>query len=124
MANEITATSTLRVSNGSLVYNSPQRSNAITMSGDHYSAVGQTIGVTEEALSINADVATLGVAEFTNLDAVNSISIGVKPASTFYPLIMLKPGESYVVRIDPAATLYAIASATSGAILDHKIFED
>lgn len=123
MANETRVTGTLTIAKGYLKYNGPQRSFATTMAGTHADGGVVNIGITEEALVIDAGVATLGLAEFTNCDTVNQIAIGVKPASTFYPLIYLLPGESYIMRLYPSAAPYAIAYGSGGAVLDWKIWE-
>jgi hypothetical protein len=123
MASEIQIRGQLNVTKGNLKFQSPNISFAPTMSGTHRSGAAQSIGITQEAITIAADVANLGWAVFTNTDDTATIEIGVEVGSVFYPLVDLLPGESCVFRLHPDAAPYARASLTAGAVLDHTIFE-
>lgn len=121
MANEITIRSQMTVRKGSLrISRAP--SLTFDMDGSHYSANAQTIGTTEEALVIAADVAFLGQGVLVNTDETNFVEIGVKPAATFYPLHRLYPGEHVLGRFSPAAVPYAKAD-TAPVVLEHIIAE-
>lgn len=124
MADEITYLSRLAVAKGPLAIQVPSTTQRITMTGDAVSDQVQDIGTTHEAIDVASAVGTEGVAYFANLDSTNSVSIGVEVAATFYPMIMLKPTETFVVRLDPTTTLYAEASATGGAALRTLVVED
>ena len=124
MANEITRTCTLTVSKTTppLSLSFSETSKRQDMAGTHISDVIQDIGTTEEAMTLNADLATLGVAMLKNLDSTNYIEIGVKPAATFYPLLRVQPGETQSIRWAQGITPYAKAN-TATAKLQHLTVE-
>jgi len=81
----------------------------------------QNIGTTEEALDLG-DVTVPGIAIFENLDDTNYVEIGSKPAATFYPLVKVKPGEKYILRLGVTAPF---AKADTAAVeLDYRIYDD
>ena len=51
-------------------------------------------GTTEAAITLT-DLTAAGYALVRNLDATNYVELGVKPASTFYPLLKLMPGGAH-----------------------------
>lgn len=93
MADEITITSGMTCTNGSLRVNVPTKSYRATQATGRACANTQDIGTTHEALAFGSDIATAGFAVFTNLDATNYVEIGVVVAGTFYPAIRVSPGE-------------------------------
>lgn len=122
MSNEITLTIGLNILKSSLKYNVPTASKQITMTGTHAYSNSQDIGTTEEALELGTNLGTLGIGYFTNTDATNFVTIGVKPAATYYPLLKLKAGESGLFRFDNVA-LYA-KSDTASTTLQYFLAED
>lgn len=126
MANEIQISARLTMEKGSMKTDRNVSNNNATMSGDAYSQGVQQIGTaaTGEVISLSADIGTLGVAFFRNLDAANSVSIGHGDATNFYSVVTLKAGEPAVLRLGIAATnLYA--KATGGAVnLEYLVVED
>lgn len=53
---------------------------------------------------VDVDLSQLGVyglCRIMNQDGTNSLKVGLSDGSTFHPMLKLKPGESFVVRLDP-----------------------
>src|SRR4051794_16391060 len=100
MASEISISSSLSVNKGSLQLSRSANFRA-DMPGTEFGQAGQIIGFSaHEALAINADIGTKGVAWFRNLDATNYVEIGVQDGSSnFIPFAKLKPGEGYPIRL-------------------------
>ena len=111
MANEISASTSLSVVNGSSKL-SRQTSKTITQNGVGTYQNTQSVGTTYEAVAIGADLGTAGLAVFTNLDLTNYVEIGLEVSSAFYPLIKLKAGESSQVRL-ATSTLFAKANTSA-----------
>ena len=125
MANEITVTTRMTLANGDLdSYDSLTRSQKITQNTASPAHVGgtQSIGTTEEAITVT-DLTTEGFARFRNRDATNFLTLGVKPAATYYPLLRLKANEEIVVRMEPSITMYAKAD-TAACNLERVILDD
>jgi hypothetical protein len=115
MANEITVSLTLAVSNGKI----SERHQA-SFRADQATAAGpgpgyQVIGTTHEAIAV-PDVANKGFAFIKNLDDTNFVEIGIDNAGTFVPLLRLKAGEAAVCRFSPTASIYARANTAPVAI--------
>jgi len=111
MASEIRASFGLTATKGSMSVNKSNFTNTADLAGARYSSVVQDIGnAAHEAIVTAADLSGPGWAMFRNLDATNSISIGVDVAATFYPFMSLLPGEAALCRLATLA-LYAKASA-------------
>ena len=81
----------------------------------------QVIGTTHETVAGDG-VTSQGFAFFKNLDNTNFCDVGVDVAATFYPLMRIPPGESFLVKLSPSATIYAKAD-TASIRLDVSIFE-
>lgn len=111
MANEITATTSLSVANGSSKL-SRSTSKRITQNAVGTYQNTQAVGTAYEAVAIGADLGTAGFALFTNLDLTNYVEIGLEVAATFYPFIKLKAGESAQVRL-ATSTLFAKANTSA-----------
>ncbi len=122
MANEITATVALALTNGSLKMPQKLYSKAITQTTAKRVSNTQTIGfAAHEALAMG-DVAAAGVCQMTNLDDTNFVQIGVDSTGTFVAFVKLLPGESWQGRL---ATNAPYAQADTGAVeLDYDILSD
>lgn len=124
MASEITLTGGVKMAKGSLAIERRINSQSVDMSGTAFYWNVQSIGLTDEAISIGADIATYGIAWFRNTDATNYVQIGVKSGSTFIPFMRLNAGEFAMLRLEPAVALYAAASATSGVALEFLVVDN
>ena len=122
MANEITVTTNLSAVKGNLTF-TRSRTFRATWATARQDGQVQAVGTTHEAITVSGDIATLGVAYFTNLDATNFVDIGRDVAAAFVPLIRLKPGESCAVRLTPGITPYAKAD-TAACDLEWQILND
>lgn len=111
MANEITYSSSISVTNGnltSIVVNEVDNADQSTARRIHNS---QTIGTTHEAI-VMGDLATPRWARFKNLDSTNFVEIGVEVAATFYPVVKLLAGEHAQLPLSDG-TYYAQADTAS-----------
>jgi len=130
MANEISVQVGLTVQNPSTTgalasLNVPSRAVSITQNTAAPASTGgtQTIGFAAHEALVVTDITTLGVAFFRNRDAANFVEIGVDVGATFYPLVRLNAGESYVLRLSQGITVYAQAD-TAAVILERIILDD
>ena len=94
----------------------------ISMTGTEFIHGVQSIGLTEEAITVIADIATVGFCIFRNLDSTNFVEIGLADvvADDARP-IKLKAKEFALFRAN--GTLYALAD-TAACRLEYWIFED
>lgn len=122
MANEITVTAVLKVTNGNY-------SDAFSVSGLAVSQAAQggvsgvaSVGTAEEDLGVG-DVATVGYLALRNLDATNYVTFGPNSAGAMVPFGKLKPGEVALVRLAPGMTLRWAANAAPVKV-QYKLFED
>lgn len=121
MASEISASFQVTVQNGGLL-DSKQYSFQADQATARVSKAVQNIPTTAGGtqLVLNASLATQGLAYFINLDPTNFVTIGVKPAGTFYPLIRLKGAttvgkrEGALLRLEPGVAVWALAD--TGAV--------
>ena len=110
MADEITISASLKVSNGLLT--SPrsvtrlQADQATQMSREGV----QSIGTTYEAIDLG-DVATAGYVYIRNIDTTNYVEIGTEVSAAFAPAIKLLAGEAALFRA--GAVLYAKADTAA-----------
>jgi len=111
MANEISTSTSLSVTNGSSKL-SRQTSKQITQNAVGTYQNTQTVGTTYEAVAIGADLGTAGFAVFTNLDLTNYVEVGLEVSAAFYPFVKLKAGESAQVRL-ATSTLFAKANTSA-----------
>ena len=101
MSREISVRSSLSVRNGSLQY----QSNPTAFAADQSVVGGPTPGqIVAATAGTNVDLSALaspGLCRVMNLDAVNSCDVGVYDASAdkFYPLVEVRPSESFVFRL-------------------------
>lgn len=119
MANEIQASFSLSVNNGALLDSkqvSFQSDQSLARFSRAVQAIPTTAGGTQ--IIIAAGVTTQGLAYFLNLDAANFVTIGVKPAGTYFPLIRLRGGatgkkEAALLRLEPGVAVWALADTAS-----------
>ena len=121
MANEITLTAKLSVTNGN--FTDERNANRISITQSSLGAQGgvQNIGTSHEAISLG-DVSTEGYVWMRNLDDTNFVQVGLDGGASLTPVIRMNAGESCVFRLDAAATLYAEAD-TAACDLDILILE-
>ncbi len=99
MANEITIRSTLEITKGSLQY--------VNRPGFFQADFDGTIGPAPGALLISTGGTNILLTQLTipglcvikNYDATNFVQVGIDDAVTFFPLMDILPGESYVIRL-------------------------
>lgn len=113
MANEITKSVSIRVSNGAFVESFAPATDRIDQSAIGMEAGVQTIGTSEEVVTVTSDVATLGVAAFQNLDATNYVEIGPESGGAMVGFIRLEAGESATMRLKPGITIRAQANTAA-----------
>lgn len=122
MANEITSTYTLSLSNGDLKFSYAPGSDTINQT---------TAGKVETTLALttseqNVDLSALtseGIVVIINLDATNNAIIGPQVGTgSLESLITLLPGENAHFRMTPGANLRAKSSA--GTVRCHFIVLD
>lgn len=112
MANEITVTARLKVSNGSLDFQYPSSSNQFRFD---QAAVGGatpgylTIGTTEESEAFS-ELSTEGWCFMQNLDGTNYVEWGF---STGVYGGRLEAGEVALFRLNPSTTLYLKADTAA-----------
>lgn len=126
MANEITITARLQCLKGSLDVDRYTNADTATMTGTRMSSVVQSIPTTAggTAVEISTAVGTAGWTYLKNCSSSNFVTIGVKPAATYYPVIKLLAGEGAVFRLsdDAVSTLYALAD-TAAVDLEVTVLE-
>jgi len=118
MANEITLNLQLDYSKSGAVLKRTVSMN-VTVTGDSLTHGVQSVGTSEEALTISADIGTPGYTFLKNLDATNYIEVG---STTGVYDIRLKAGEIALYRHNSAA-LYAKAN-TAACLLEYLVIED
>jgi hypothetical protein len=121
MANEITITQKLSVSNGgyAATFDSGSLKRDQAAIGAHAPVI--SVGTSEETISAG-DVSTLGYVAFKNLDAANYVDIG--PDSTgLVGFIRLEPGDCAIFRLKPGITIKAQAN-TAAVKLQMLLLED
>ena len=126
MSGEISFTYALGLSNGNLdSLTIPTRTVSIDQATAAPSRIGgtQTFTDTEAAITLTG-LTTNGVALFRNRHATKYVTIGVKPAATYYPLIRIEPGEAWAFRIEPAIAPYAKAETGATVKLECNILDD
>lgn len=124
MANEISVAANLNARKGNAFASRPF-SGSFTWNTARKAEFVQNIGTTAEALTIQADLTTLGWALFVNLDTINYVEIGRDSSGTFLPLVRLNAGEAALFRLAQgiAATLHARAN-TSAVDMECVILND
>ena len=126
-ASEIVANLTLKVTKGGVIYVNEYVANTLTLNANapnvsRYTTTAST-NATGTALDVSL-VATNGVCWFQNCSTNLSVDVGVQDVNTnFLPLIRLKAGEAWAVRITPGITPYARAIGGS-VVLKQPIIDD
>lgn len=117
MANEITLSFQVLLSNGDLQDNYSASSFAADQASARLVRNVQSVGTTEAALGLG-DVTTPGWCVFQNLDDTNFVEVGV----TGSMFLKLKPGEKCICRLTTTAPF---AKADTAAVeLFYVIYED
>lgn len=111
MANEITITGGLSASKGGAVIATGTKTKLITMTGDDIYCATQAVGTSHEALTIPAEIGTIGRLFIFNMDATNfiTVAIGADMTNTFAKIragefISLQP---YTATTGPALRVLA-----------------
>ena len=102
MSNEARLNSMLQIRIGELSYQSiPASFNADVSKANGPTPGAVTVSVNGADINLSQLTAMGGFCRMMNLDAVNLVMAGIRDTITgvFYPLIDLKPGESYIVRL-------------------------
>ena len=122
MASEISLALALRITKGNLIENFQLGGTFDLAASAPVKAAGiASIGFAAHEAIPMQDVATLGFAVFRNLDTTNYVEVGVDVGAAFYPFLLLKPGESALLRMGTAAP-YAKAN-TAAVRLQYDIFD-
>lgn len=106
-ADEITASTLLKIKNGNLDLTRNVNALQIDQAGDSMDYHIQSIGTNSEPVTVIADVASNGVCFFRNLDTT---------AGRFVDIVItmrLKAGEAALLRVHPTNTISATASSGS-----------
>lgn len=124
MSNEVNYSISLAAVKSTLSIKREYMRKTADVAGDAYSAQVQSIPTTAEgtAVTVATAVGTPGFAMFVNLDATNFVTLGCKPAATYYPFITLKAGEACLLRLTDT-TFHALAD-TAAVLLESIIIED
>ena len=120
MADEISYSGSLTCSNNNLEFSVVESflADQTTLGGPSPGTL--EIGTTYEAIS-TTDITNKGFAFFKNLDATNFVEIGLDVSSTFYPFIKLLPGQSAIVPLSPAVSLYGRANTAAVKLTAHVL---
>jgi len=124
MADEITLRWNLTADKGNLYRRKAPESQSITLTASSPAVAAGVASIgfaAHEAIPLG-DVAAVGLAWFTNLDATNYVELGVQVTATFYPFVKLLPGESYCFRLGSSAP-YAQAN-TAAVKLEYEILDN
>lgn len=127
MSGELRITGQMTFSKDRLSLDRSVRALAIDVAGSAYQAGVETVAAASAAaLDTVADATTPGYAFFRNLTAPGGdhthIDIGLDD-SGLLPVMRLKPGEFSIVRLSPAAAIYAQAAGADGS-LEVIVIED
>jgi len=122
MANEISLTTNLTSTNGTVKVNKQIGAVQIDQVAQGRVQDLQAIGTTAEAINLGS-ISTPGVSVMQNSDATDTIYVGliISSAGSFETFIELKPGEAWGGRLGLAAP-YAKSSANNPK-LDYTIME-
>lgn len=96
----------------------------INAAAPNVSKFTQSIPTTAAGTALDlGSVAANGVCWLQNCDAANYVEVGVQVSGAFYPLIKLKAGEAWPIRVSTGVTPYARAN-TSAVVLKQPIMDD
>lgn len=112
MANEITVTTSLSVTNGNFSYLFNPGSIQVTQNtqGAHGGVI--TVGTSEENLSVG-DVVTPGYLVLRNLDSANYVTYGPTTGGSMYAFGKIKAGETAILRLSTGTTLRWVADTAT-----------
>lgn len=113
MAEEISITARMSVSNGNLKLNmggTTQKFDQTTAKGGNPGTVN--IGTSDEAISLG-DISSAGWAYFRNLDTTNYVEIGPTSGGALVPFLRLEAGEEAVLRLTPSVALRGQANTAA-----------
>lgn len=123
MANEITVSSRLKVSNGNLAIDMNPGSLQFDQTARRAFAAVQDIGTSAEAV-VTGDISTLGWAWFRNLDDTNYVEVGPDSGGSLVGFCKLKASEvAGPFRLKPGITIKAQAN-TATVKLQVVVFDD
>ena len=120
MANEITVTGSLAVTNGTYVRRWQPSSFQVTQTNKGGSDITFNVGTSAETLAF-AEVGTYGWIGVTNLDATNFVTLGSTDAGALQ--LRVEAGESMAFRLEPGTTFEAKAD-TAAVELSCFLLED
>jgi hypothetical protein len=120
--NEIQATFSLRVANGSFVDQCSPPMALIDQAAIGRGGYVQTISTDETVVNFG-DIVTNGWCLLQNLDAVNYVTYGPELAGAMVPFGKLEPGEWAWLRIAPSVVMRAQADYAP-LQLDVRIYND
>lgn len=122
MADEITISASMSMSNGNLNVTAQVPNYQADQTTAKYAKGTQTTGfAAHEALDLG-DLTTPGYIVVRNNDATNFIEVGVDDAGVFVPVIKVRPGESAgPLYVADGATLYVQAD-TADVEMERTIF--
>lgn len=112
MANEISLTVNMQVSNGNFRTSFTPGTIQVDQAaiGGHMPIV--SVGTTEEVLGFG-DIGTLGYMALRNLDGTNYVDIGPESGGAMVPIIRLEAGNVAVMRLKPGITVRAQANTAA-----------
>lgn len=102
MADEITVSAWLSLTNGELKFQSDTTSQSIDQAAAGMMGNVQTVGTSAEVLLLG-DISTPGVILVKNLDATNYVEIGAGTGGSWAAHVKVKPGETWIYRLSVAA---------------------
>lgn len=112
MANEITESVSLALSNVNLKFQIPLESKSITQSTAL--VLSKVITVTTSEADIDTTgISTLGVMYVKNLDTTNYVKLGPKSGGAMVEMMRIKPGEENMFRVTPGITMRWIADTAA-----------
>jgi len=122
MANEIQASFSLRVANGSFIDRFDPPPAIITQAALGRGGYVQTIGITEEVVNFG-DIVTNGWCVLMNLDTTHYVTYGPEDGGAMVTFGKLEPGEYAWFRVAPSVVIRALADYAP-VQLDVRIFND
>lgn len=117
MANEITVSASLKVSNGNFELNKSSGFKQFDQTGSIGGNPGTVnISTSDEVINLG-DITTPGWFFAQNLDETNYVELGPESASSMIPAWRLEPGEFTLGRLSPVITLRGQANTAAVNVL-------
>lgn len=111
MAQTLTLTINSSFTNGTNRTVSRNYSGSVSVGGTQYQIQTQSIGTSDESVSLNTDLSSLGYMQIRNLDSTNYVELGYTSGTYF---AKLKAGEACVFRAGSGlSTLHAKANTAA-----------